>query len=59
MVFCYSPSWKYSISFEWVYKIKYNSIGSIECYKTCLVTKGIPIKKILTFLKHILMLPKC
>lgn len=30
----YSPKGKKSIGYRWVYKIKYNSDGSIECYKT-------------------------
>lgn len=34
------PSWKQHIGCKWIYKIKYNSDGSIERYKTRLVAKG-------------------
>ena len=37
---CYLPEDKHTIGCKWVYKVKFNSDGSIECYKACLVAKG-------------------
>ena len=34
------PAGKHSIGCKWIYKIKYNSNGSIELYKARLVAKG-------------------
>lgn len=34
------PPRKAPIGFEWVYKIKYKSDGSLDKYKACLVAKG-------------------
>ena len=34
------PASKKPIGCKWVYKFKYKSNKSIECYKACLVTKG-------------------
>ena len=28
------------VGYEWIYKIKTHSDGSIKCYKACLVAKG-------------------
>lgn len=36
----YLPPNKLVVGCKWVYKIKYDSNGSIERYKACLVTKG-------------------
>ena len=37
---CYLPEDKHTIGCKWVNKVKFNSDGSIERYKTCLVAKG-------------------
>ena len=34
------PPGKFVVGCKWIYKIKTRSDGSIECYKTHLVTKG-------------------
>ena len=37
---CYLPEDKHTIGCKWVYKVKFNSDGSMERYKTRLVAKG-------------------
>ena len=34
------PLRKFVVGCKWIYKIKTRFHGSIECYKTCLITKG-------------------
>jgi len=49
---------KKAISGKWVYRVKYNSDGTIQCYKARLVIRGDIKSKDLTSMKHLLRLPR-
>lgn len=53
------PDGKEALDNQWVFKIKYNSDGSIERYKARLVALGIIKLKVKILMRHLLQWSKC